>query len=309
MRIAVFGTGGVGGYFGGRLAQAGENIIFIARGAHLKAMHAIGLHVGSIKGDFIIDPISATDEPAQAGYVDIVLVAVKTWQVPEAARAMQPMIGPDTFVVPLCNGIDALHELVRTIGKERVLGGFCRISAYVSSPGHIMHVGVEPYIAFGELDGSSSERAGQLRRVFECAGITVEVLGNIQAAMWQKFIFIAAISGLGAVTRTPIGVLRDIPETRRMLEEAIQENFTVGKAMGINLPDDTPKNIMQFIDRIPEHVTASMQRDIIEGRQSELESLNGSLVRFGREVGISTPINEFIYSSLLPQELSARRTL
>lgn len=307
MRIAVFGTGGVGGYFGGRLAQAGEEVIFIARGEHLRAITERGLRVGSIKGDFVIQPAQATDNPAEVGPVDAILVGVKAWDVPQAAQLMRPMVGPETFVVPLENGVEAPDQLAEVLGREHVLGGLCKIISAIVAPGHIRHAGIDPYIAFGELDGRKSERAERLRQVFARAtGVTAEVSDDIQAAMWEKFVFIAAISGVGAVTRAPAGVIRSLPETRQMLEQAMREILAVARARGVALSDEVIPQTMAFIDAIPAEGTASMQRDIIAGRPSELDYQNGTVARLGRELGVPTPVNAFIYASLLPQELRAR---
>ena len=306
MRIAVFGTGGVGGYFGGRLAQAGEEVIFIARGNHLQAMHRDGLQVDSINGDFKIQPVQATDDPQRVGQVDMVLVAVKAWQVPEAAVAMRPMVGEQTGVVPLENGVDAPAQLVAALGADHVLGGLCKISAFIEGPGYIRHVGIEPYVAFGELDHRLSQRSEALRQAFERAGVNVEVPRIIQVAMWEKFVFIAAISGVGAVTRAPAGVIRSLPEARQMLEDAIEEIVAVARVLKIDLPEEISANTIAFIDGLPQKVTASMQRDVIDGRPSELGSQNGAVVRMGLETGVPTPVNAFIYHSLLPQELRSR---
>jgi 2-dehydropantoate 2-reductase len=306
MKIAIFGTGGVGGFFGGRLARAGEQVIFIARGEHLRAIQANGLKVDSIMGDFVIDPAQAADEPSQVGPVDVVIVGVKAWQVPQAAQAMRPMVGDKTFVVPLENGVEAPDQLASVLGAEHVLGGLCQLSAYVAGPGYIRHVGIEPYIAFGEMDRQSSPRTGRLRQAFERAGVKVSIPDDIQAAMWDKFLFIAAISGVGAVTRSPVGAFRQLPETRQMLIAAMEEIFAVARRRGVRLPDDAVEKRLAFIDNISASVTASMHRDIIEGRPSELESQNGAVVRMGQELGVPTPVHSFLYASLLHQEKRAR---
>lgn len=310
MRIAVFGAGAVGGYFGGRLAQAGEDVVLIARGEHLRAMQKSGLRVDSIKGNFAVDPVQATDDPTEIGAVDAVIVGVKAWQVPQAAREMAPIIRPETFVVPLENGVEAPSQLAEVLGEEHVLGGLCRIISSVVEPGRIRHAGIEPYVAFGELDGRRSERAERLRRAFENAdGVAAEIPSDIRVAMWEKFLFIAALSGVGAVTRAPVGVLRSLPETRRMLERAMHEIVAVAHGRGIALPQETVSETMAFIDGLPPEGTASMQRDIMAGRPSELEAQNGAVARLGQEAGIETPVHAFIYQSLLPQELQARGQL
>jgi 2-dehydropantoate 2-reductase len=309
MRIAVFGTGGVGGYFGGRLAQVGEEVIFIARGKHMKTIQQNGLLVDSIKGDFVIQPAITTDNPNQVGNVDVILVAVKAWQVPEVAQAMLPMVGAQTLVVPLGNGVDAPQQLSLVLGEEHVLGGLCQISSFIAEPGHIKHVAIEPYVAFGELDGRRSERVEKLRQAFERAEVKVEVPANIQSAMWRKFVFITSISGVNAITRAPVGVLRSLPPSRQMLENALNEVTHVARAHGIALPEDIAATTLAFIDGFPEGTVASMARDIIEGRPSELEAQNGAVVRLGGEVNVPTPTHAMIYASLLPQELKARNEL
>ncbi len=306
MRIVVFGAGGVGGYFGGRLAHAGENVTFIARGEHLQAMLIHGLKVESISGDFIVQPVNATQDTTMVTDVDAILCCVKAWQIPEAARAMVPMLGPDTFVVPLENGVEAPAQLSAILGKERVLGGLCRIASRVAFPGVIQHTGIDPYVAFGELDHSTSVRADNLLQAFQHAGVTAEVPADIQAAVWRKFLFISAVSGMGAVTRVPFGLFRAIPGTRQLLQEAVEEAYAVAIAEGIRLPAEIVADTLAFIDSLPPNTTASMQRDILEGRPSELEAQNGTLVRLGHQLAIPTPVNTFIYNCLLPQENLAR---
>jgi 2-dehydropantoate 2-reductase len=309
MRIAVFGTGAVGGYFGGRLAQVGEDVTFIARGEHLQAIRAYGLRVDSVKGDLLIQPAQTTDDPAQVGVLDVVLVGVKAWQVPEAAQAMHALIGPETFVVPLQNGVEAPSQLAEVVGAQHVLGGLARIISVKVGPGHIHHAGMEPYVAFGELDSRPSERAERLRQTFERAGVTAEIPPDIRAALWTKFLFVVSWGGMGAVTRAPIGVLRSVPETRRMLEQAMREIMAVAQERKIALADDTIRKTIAYVDTLPPSGTTSLQRDIAEGKPSELDSWNGAVVRLGKEVGVATPLNAFIYSSLLPLELQARGQL
>ena len=306
MRIAVFGTGAVGGYFGGRLAQAGEDVVFIARGGQLRALQAHGLRVDSIKGDFALSPVQATDDPAQVGVVDAVIMGVKTWQVPEAARAMRPLVGPETFVVPLENGVEAPDQLAAVLGAKHVLGGLCRIVSFVVGPGHVRHAGLEPYVALGEVDNRPSERAERLRDAFTQAGVNAEIPPDIRVAMWEKFLFIASFSGVGAVTRAPAGVMRELPETRQMLDQAMREVLAVAHARGVALPEESIPRTFALVDGLPPGGTASMQRDVMAGRPSELESQNGAVVRLGREVGVATPLHAFIYHSLIPMELQAR---
>jgi 2-dehydropantoate 2-reductase len=307
MRVAVFGAGGAGGYFGGRLAQAGEEVIFIARGEHLRALQAGGLRVESIKGDFQINPVQATDDPAEVGTVDFVLLGVKAWQVPEAALALRPLVGPQTAVVPLENGVEAPEQLAAELGQEHVLGGLCQIVSFLVEPGHLRHTGIDPLIAFGEMDGEKSRRVENLRAAFErTSGVRVETPEDIRLAMWNKFLFIAAFSAVGAVTRAPAGGMRRLPQTRHLLQQALEEIAAVGRARGMNLGEADVVRTMAFVDTLPEETTASMQRDILAGKPSELEAQTGAVVRMGAEVGVPTPANDFLYAALLPQERRAR---
>lgn len=306
MKIAVFGSGGVGGYFGGRLARSGEEVVFIARGEHLEAIQRRGLRVESIDGDFRVRLVQATDNPHEAGVADVILVGVKAWQVPEVGIAMQPMVGPDTFVVPLENGIEAPKQLAQALGVEHVLGGLCRISSFITSPGVIRHAGIEPYVAFGELDNQISERSRSLLAAFHKAGVKAEIPADIHVAMWEKFAFISAISGVCGVVRAPVGVIRSLPETRSLLRHAIEETLAVASAYQVELPDDFLPKILAFIDNSPPDTLPSMQRDLVAGRPSELSAQVGAVVRLGRQRDVHTPVNEFIYNCLLPLELRAR---
>jgi 2-dehydropantoate 2-reductase len=309
MKIHVFGAGGVGGYLGGRLAQAGEEVTFIARGEHLRAMQTGGLHVESVQGDFSVNPVRTAAHPAQAGTADIILVALKAWQIAEAAESLRPAVGPDTLVVPLANGVEAPEQLAAVLGDRPVLGGLCRISSMLAAPGHVRHTAIEPSIVFGERRGGPSPRAEALRAAFERAGVLAEVSTDISRAMWEKFIFIAALSGVGAVTRAPVGVLRSLPETRALLEQAMHEIAAVGRSLGVTLPVDVVARTLAFIDSIPAHTTTSMQRDIQEGRPSELDAQTGAVVRLSTQAGLSAPVNGGLYACLLPLEKRARREL
>ena len=310
MRIVIFGAGAVGGYFGGRLAQAGLDVTFIARGKHLHAIKKDGLRVESICGDFSVHPSAATDDPTKVGEVDAVLLGVKAWQVQEAARAMQPMLGPDTFVVTLQNGVDAPTIISNELGPDRIVGGLCKLICLIAKPGHIRHAGVDPYITFGELDKRRSDRIEMLFQAFsKTTGLTAEISTNIWSDIWKKFLFIASMSGLGSITRAPVGVFRRLPETRQMLMQSMKEIFNIAIAHEVDLPKEVVEETMEFIDALPEEGTASMQRDIIEGRPSELNEQNGAVVRLGNAVGVQTPVNAFIYNSLLPLEMKTRGQL
>ncbi len=306
MRIAIFGPGGIGGYFGARLAQAGEDVVFIARGEHLKAMRANGLKVDSVKGDFLVKPVQATDDPKQVGIVDMILLGVKAWQVTEAAQAMASMVGSHTFVLPLQNGLEAPDQVAAILGQGHVLGGLCGLITFIAGPGHIRHAGGDPFVKFGELDNSRSERIEHLYKMFTQAGINTEIPPNIQVALWMKFLFINPWSGVGAITRTPVGVWRNLPETRQMAKTIILEGMAVANTCRVPLPEDALEKTMSFFDMIPAQGTTSMHRDIVEGRPSELDALIGAVVRLGEKGNVRTPLHSFIYGSLLPLEMRAR---
>ena len=306
MRIAIFGAGGAGGYFGGKLAKAGEDVVFIARGEHLRAIREHGLHIDSVEGSFTVAPARATDDPAQMGPADVVIVGVKAWQVSEAAEAMRPLVGPQTFVVPLQNGVEAPSQLVAVLGEERVLGGLSKVFSFIVAPGRIRHLGGPSQITFGELDNRRSGRAERLREVLTRAGIIAEIPPDIHAALWEKFLFIVPLGSVGAVTRVPLGVTRALPETRGMLTQGMGEIEAVARARNLPLPPDIVATTMAFVDTLPRDGTMSLQRDIAAGRPSELEAWNGAVVRLGRQAGVPTPLNEFLYHSLLPLEMSAR---
>nr|WP_246351341.1 2-dehydropantoate 2-reductase [Deinobacterium chartae] len=302
----VFGSGGVGGYFGARLAQAGHRVGFVARGAHLAALRAQGLRVLSPLGELHLERVEASDDPTELPEPELVLVAVKTWQVPEAAAALRGVVREGTAVLPLQNGVEAPEQLMQVLGPDAVLGGLCRIIAYLEAPGVIRHLGVEPSVTFGELDDRRSERVATLEALWTSAGVTCEVPASIVTAMWEKFLLIASWSGVGAVTRAPIGVLRALPETRALLVDCMREVMAVAQARGVALGADTVERTLAFGDAAPPDGTSSMQRDIMEGRPSELEAQTGAVVRLGALAGVPTPVNRVIYAALRPLEARAR---
>jgi len=308
MRIGIYGTGGAGGHFGARLAKAGEDVVFIARGEHLEAIRREGLVVETDAEEIRIPPatVKATDDPVEAGPVDVILLGVKTWQVEESARRLGPMLGPDTFVVPLQNGVDAARQLVGVLGPGRVVGGLCATFSWIVAPGRIRSLGQVHSIRFGELDRRPSARTEKLRETFERAGIRATVPPDIQVSLWEKLLFVVSFGGVGAVTRVPIGVIRAVPETRRMLRVAMEEIRSVSRARGVVLSEDAVDRGMAFLDGLDPTGTTSLQRDISEGRPSELEAWNGAVVRLGKEAGVPTPTHEFLYASLLPLERRAR---
>ena len=302
----MIGAGGVGGYFGGRLAQAGSDVAFIARGATLGALRSNGLRVDSILGDFAIHPVNVTDDPATVGPVDAILMAVKAWQIPEAAAQITPMLGEDTMIVPLENGIDAPEVLSQIVGARHVLGGLCAIVSFVVAPGYIRHAAVEPVVMFGELDNRRSERVERLRVAFAEAGVHVEVPPDIRRSIWTKFLFIATLSGIGALTRVPIGVWRADEEIRALADRSLREVLQVATARGVDLGDDAIERTWHRYDGMAPDSTSSMQRDIMEGKPSELDAQLGAVVRLARESGVEVPVTAMIYHALVPQERRAR---
>jgi len=306
MKILIMGTGGVGGYYGGLLAQQGNEVTFIARGAHLYAIRREGLKVKSIHGDFTISPANATDDPANVGPVDLILFTVKTYNTNEAAEAIRPAVGPQTVVMSLQNGIDAAERIGRAVGLEHVVGGATWLSSAVQEPGFIKQISQFRRIVFGELGGGSSERIQSIYEALKNSDITVEVSENIQKILWTKFVFIAAVSSIGSLTRLPMGDYRSVPETRTLLTYIMEEVTALAGAQGILLDPDVVQKSLDFIDNSAPHIKPSMQLDVESGHRTELESMIGVIGRKGRELGIPTPASDFVYASLLPIENQAR---
>jgi 2-dehydropantoate 2-reductase len=307
LKIAIYGVGGVGGYFGAVLARAGDSVSMVARGEHLKAIRAGGLRIQTPKEEFTIKPAAASDNPADIGPVDSVIVGVKAWQVPDAARAMRPLLKSGTRVVPLQNGVEAVDQLVEVLGREHVLGGLCRVIASIAAPGVIKIGGLEPAVVLGEVDGSAlNGNAKALLDALHAAGVNVKATPDIQAALWEKLLFISSISGVGAVSRATAGEMRQVRPTRELVQRMMEEVAAVARKRGVRLADDIVARNLAFIDSIPGEGTASMQRDIMNGRPSELEAIVGSVVRLGRAAAVAVPAMEFTYAALLPQEIRAR---
>ncbi len=305
MDIAIIGTGGVGGYFGAKLARAGNRVTFMARGKHLEAMQANGLVVKSIAGDFTVNNFRATNSIGEIGQVDLVLVCVKAWQVKEVRNELKSILHPQSIVIPLQNGVLAADELIEVIDQQHVVGGLCRIISKIEAPGVINHFGVTPTIVFGELDGSISHRLQQIKHVFDEADIKTQVSANIQAEIWKKFISIC-VSGLLAITRTNYGELRELPATRQMMIDLFDEVYLLAQRMGINIETDFVARTVSFIDSFPPDTTSSLTRDVWEGKPSEIEYQNGTVVRLGQIHGVETPTNKFVYNCILPMEIKAR---
>jgi 2-dehydropantoate 2-reductase len=305
MRIAIMGSGGVGGYYGGLLAVAGQDVTFIARGTHLLALRDKGLQIKSVHGDFSVFPAKATDRPGDIGPVDLVIIATKTYHTDEAAQAIRPLIATETVVISLQNGIDAAERVGATVGMEHILGGATWLSAAIEEPGRIGQYSQFRRIALGELDGRITPRAQAIASVLATTPALIELVPNIQQVLWTKFVFIAAISALGGLTRVPMGEYRQVPGAREVLAQAMAEVAAVAQARGVTLDADIVSKTLSFIDAAAPDMRPSMQRDLEAGRTSELESLIGVVVRLGRERGVPTPVMRLAYALLKPAHLRA----
>ena len=300
MRIAVVGAGGVGGGFGAALAHAGADVTFIARGAHLAAMRSDGLKVQGGRGETHLVPTKATDDPAGVGPVDIVLFCVKLWDVESAGAHIKPMVGPDTAVIPLQNGVDAPERLLPILGPKAVMGGVAQISASIIKPGVINQVGTFMRMIFGELDGSITPRGKALHALCLRAGFDATLSEQITTELWMKFVLLATNAGMTAATRQPIGILRDDPDLRPLFVAACEETIAVAKANGIKLPDDALTKVLDFIGHAPPAMKASMALDLERGNRLELPWLNGKVVALGRKLGVPTPTHDMLYAVLKP---------
>ena len=303
------GVGGVGGYYGARLAAAGREVVFVTRGAALAALRRDGLRVDSVRGDVWVRDVVATDDPSGEAPVDAVLLAVKTWQVAEACEAARPRLGPGTVVVPLQNGVDAPSLAARVVGGGRVLPGTVKVFAETVGPGHVQHGSGPGTVTVGEWAGGPSARLARLGQALDVPGVESEPVDDVWAALWTKFLFVAPLGAVGAVTRAPVGVLRSEPETRALLVRAMREAEAVGRARGVALAPDVVDRMLAFLDAHDPSSTTSLHRDVVAGRPSELEAWPGAVVRLGREVGVPTPVNGALYDVLLPLERRARGQL
>lgn len=305
MKIAIIGSGGVGGYFGAKLAKAGNDVTFLARGEHLVSLNRNGLIVKSVDGDFKVDEIKSTDKISNMQKADLVLLGVKAWQLREIAKDLHHILKDDTLVLPLQNGVLAMEELQEYIDEKQIIGGLCRIISKIDSPGVINHLGIKPTIVFGEQNHSISERVLRINVLFDRSGINNNISENIELDLWKKFMFICS-GGLLAITKSTYGELRDIKETKQMFLELFTEVYNLAEKAGINLPYDIPQNSADFIDALPYDSVASMARDIWAKKPSEIEYQNGSVVKLAKKYGVDVPINRFIYQCILPMEKKVR---
>ena len=300
MRIAVIGTGGIGGPYGASLAKAGADVTFVARGAHLAAMREDGLRIEGDRGETHIQSAQATDKIAEIGTVDIVLCCVKLWDLKAVAEQIRAVIGPQTAVIPLQNGIDAAERLSSILGKEAVMGGMAFVTGAIVAPGVIRQTGTYQRMTFGELDGRISERGRRLRDLCEAAGFEGVLSPDIMVPVWEKFILLVPLSGLNALTRLPLGKWRDDPDLLALYVEALRETVSVGVAEGVRLPSDIVDRTLAQMRSMPPHHTTSMGNDLIRGNRLELPWFAGKVVELSRRHGIKTPVNGFIYAALKP---------
>jgi len=299
VKIAVIGAGGVGGYFGARLAASGVDVAFVARGAHLNAMQTHGLRIESPKGDLHLKNVTASADPKAIGPVDVVLFTVKLYDTATAAAMLPPLLGPQTVVVTFQNGIDSVGLLTKAVGREHVAGGVAHIQAAITEPGVIRHTSLQQLI-FGELDGVKTPRLEALYDACRRAGFDAKLSEHIDDELWLKFVRLTALSGMMAVTRSPLGVLRDDPDLWAMLQAAILEAMAVAHARGIQLPPNVFSEMVQHLGAMPPHAKSSMLEDLERGRRLELPWLNATLARIGDELGVPTPIHRFISTTLKP---------
>jgi len=292
------GAGGVGGYFGARLAASGEQVHFIARGAHLEAIQNTGLQVYSANGDILVKPARATSNPASVGPVDLVIVAVKLWSTEQALRDAGPLIGPDTAVVSFQNGVVAVDAIAKIYGDQRTLGGVAQIAAVIEEPGVIRHTGTMAVLVVGELDGRASTRAQRFVDACKRAGIEARLSDDIRKSIWEKYSFLVAASAMTGLTRLPLGAVREDPDTRALMSQIMSEVAAVGRAMGVRLDADLVEKLLQRLDGLPRGMVASMLGDLERGNRLELPWLSGGVVQMGKDLNLPTPANSFVVAAL-----------
>lgn len=298
MRITILGAGGVGGYFGAKLAKSGCEVGFVARGAHLAALRENGLLVESQLGDIHLPDVRVSDDPAAFGTPDYVFVCVKLWDTEAALRGLEGVKGPQTVFLSFQNGVQKDDLLRKLAGKSAVMGGVAYIGAGIGRPGVIQHTGTMQKLAFGEFDGSRSRRAAALLEACAGAGIDAELSADIRRAIWEKFVFIVGLSALTSATRQSIGPVRANPHSRALLLEAMKETVEVGRAQGVNLPEDFAEKRMAFVDTLPAEMTSSMHHDLEAGKRLELDWLSGAVVELGKAVHVHTPVNRAVSAIL-----------
>lgn len=303
MKVGVVGAGGVGGYFGGRLALAGTEVALLARGPHLMALQQHGLQVRSVVDDFSVE-VAASDDPAEIGPCDVVFFCVKSYDSDRAGALLAPLMRTETAVVSLQNGVDNEEKIAAQIGSEHVLGGAAFILSHIVEPGVIEQIGGPCRIVFGELDGSHSDRTERLLAECRAADINAGITDDIQAVLWDKYAFLCALAGMTAATRLPIDKLLNVPESRAMFQDIVREVALAARPEGVKLPDDVVEQKTAFAETFEPGSFSSLHHDLISGRRLELDALFGELTRRARRRAISVPASDAIYALLRPWEIA-----
>jgi 2-dehydropantoate 2-reductase len=299
MKIAMMGSGGVGGFFGGRLARAGHDVTFIARGSHLAALKKDGLAIeNEPQGNLRVPNVKATDDPASIGVADLVILSVKLWDTEAAARQVLPIVGPQTAVLSLQNGVIKDEIMRKVFGDKAVMGGVCYVATHISRPGVIHQTGTMQRIVVGEYDGRRSERAEALHAALAASGVTAELSDDVRRSIWEKYVFLVALSGATTTMRKTLGPIRSNPQTRSFFLDLMSEVVAVGRAQGVALPADYADSRMGFGDSLPADMTSSMHHDLEKGNRLEVEWLSGGVVKLGKEKGVPTPCNRAVCAIL-----------
>jgi 2-dehydropantoate 2-reductase len=305
MRIAVIGAGGVGGYFGGKLAQAGNEVTFVARGRHLAALRERGIVIESGLGNAAIRTATFTDDLAQIGACDVVMLCVKLWDVEAVAPRLAPLLANGGVAIPFQNGVAAPEILIRALSPQRVLGGIAYIAATIREPGVIAHTGTMARLVVGAFQGGNGDAAAAFRDACVAAGVDAALSADVQRALWEKFCFLSAMSGVTSMTRQPIGGIRDDPDLRRAFEAALREAWAVGRARGIGLADDYPARQLAFLDSLPAQMRSSMQNDLVAGNRLEAPWLSGAVAAMAAESGLGAPVSATLYAAVKPYQNGA----
>jgi 2-dehydropantoate 2-reductase len=298
MRIAIMGAGGVGGFYGAKLADAGEDVTFIARGAHLAALRERGLRVEGDLARITLPRVQATDDPASVGPVELVLLTIKAYDLERAARQLKPLVGPQTSVLPLLNGADIAERIAPAVGAEHVLGGLAQVSARIAEPGLVKQMGPVNRVVFGELSGERTPRAEAILACLQHAGIPAELSTEIRSEIWKKYMFICAAGGVCAVTASPLGPVLADPDTRALFVGCLEEIAALAGQQGVALPATAAADVLRFSEGAPPQTRPSMLFSLEQGQKLEVEVLNGAAARMGRELGVPTPVNAFVYAAL-----------
>ncbi len=306
MRIAAMAAGAVGGYFGARLAAAGHDVNFIARGAQLEAIRKNGLKIESTLGDLHLKDAKVTDDPARVGPVDIVLFAVKLWDTEKAAEQARPLVGPATRVITFQNGVDSVERLAPILGQDNVLGGTAHIASVVSAPGVIRHTSQFARLRFGRIDGRPDALVARFAQEGQAAGIDIAVSDAINIDLWKKFVFLAALAGATGSTRQPLGAILADPDTRALLFNLMREVIAVARAKNVALPADFLDEQIKFAENAPHTMKASLLHDLERGNRLEVDWLTGKVAALGRELGVATPTNDAVYAVLKLYRMGAK---